>query len=55
MIRKDGTVEYHAGGGIVADSDAAHEWEEIRTKTAFFEGVLREAEEICRYDDADHH
>lgn len=40
FIRPDGTVEYHAGGGIVADSTAEDEWEEIEVKTKFLRDIL---------------
>jgi para-aminobenzoate synthetase component I len=36
-----GVVDYHAGGGIVWDSDAAREWAEAETKSREFEGLLR--------------
>jgi anthranilate/para-aminobenzoate synthase component I len=40
VLRPDGEIEFHSGGGIVADSDPAGEWEELLTKARFFEGVL---------------
>ena len=43
LFRPDGRVEYRAGGGIVADSTAKHEWEEIETKAAFFRNALARA------------
>lgn len=55
IIRPDGRYDYHAGGGIVADSRASEEWEEVRAKTAFFEKVLAEAEKRSQYDATDHH
>jgi para-aminobenzoate synthetase component 1 len=33
-------VDYHAGGGIVWDSEAASEWRETETKSREFEAVL---------------
>ncbi len=44
MLRPDGTIEYSAGGGIVADSDAAEEWKELHHKLRFFEEALETAE-----------
>ncbi|CAN5230892.1 hypothetical protein BH09SUM1_BH09SUM1_11890 [soil metagenome] len=41
MIRPSGEVEFHTGSGIVADSVAAEEWQELMDKAKFFEGVLR--------------
>lgn len=41
LLRQDGTLEIHSGGGIVADSDPGAEWEEIHHKLAFMEQVLR--------------
>jgi anthranilate/para-aminobenzoate synthase component I len=35
------TVDYHAGGGIVWDSDAAAEWDETQTKSREMEGFLK--------------
>lgn len=43
MLRLDGVVEFHSGGGIVADSDRDEEWEEILLKARFFEEVLAAA------------
>jgi anthranilate/para-aminobenzoate synthase component I len=40
MIRPDGTIEYQAGGGIVADSQAAEEWRELHDKAAFFRQLV---------------
>jgi anthranilate/para-aminobenzoate synthase component I len=40
MFRPDGTVAYHAGGGIVADSDPKAEWKEIEDKVRFFSETL---------------
>lgn len=37
----DRLVDYHAGGGIVWDSDPAAEWEEAETKSREFEAVVR--------------
>ncbi|HQR45387.1 MAG TPA: anthranilate synthase component I family protein [Thermoanaerobaculia bacterium] len=37
-----GVVDYHAGGGIVWDSDAAREWAEAETKSKEFEALLRD-------------
>ena len=54
VIRQDGAVEFHAGGGIVADSNASAEWEELQTKASFFRQVLKEAEFRCRFDDVEH-
>jgi para-aminobenzoate synthetase component 1 len=34
LMVSDGTVSAHAGGGIVADSNPADEYEEMRTKAA---------------------
>lgn len=44
LIRPDGTLNAHFGGGIVADSDPEEEWAEIEHKMAFLKSVLREAE-----------
>lgn len=54
MIRPEGSVEYHAGGGIVIDSKPDAEWQEVRAKTRFFTQTLKNAEEICRYDGEEH-
>lgn len=35
-----GVVDYHAGGGIVWDSDAAREWAEAETKSREFEALF---------------
>ena len=43
-----GTVDYHAGGGIVWDSDAAMEWEETLTKSREMEAFLRARAESPR-------
>ncbi len=40
LVSRD-TVDYHAGGGIVWDSDAAREWEETLTKSREMEALLR--------------
>lgn len=42
VIRHDGTVEYHSGGGIVADSVPAEEWKELHDKARFFRDLLGE-------------
>jgi anthranilate/para-aminobenzoate synthase component I len=39
-IVSDAGVDYHAGGGIVWDSDAAAEWEETETKSRELAGAL---------------
>lgn len=39
-IHDSGAVEIQVGGGIVADSDPASEWDEIETKLSFFRRVL---------------
>jgi len=39
-IHEGGAIEIHVGGGIVADSEPAAEWEEIETKLSFFRRVL---------------
>jgi para-aminobenzoate synthetase component 1 len=39
-IHDGGAVEIHVGGGIVADSEPAAEWDEIETKLSFFRRVL---------------
>ncbi len=38
-----GVVDYHAGGGIVWDSDPAAEWDESETKSREFQAVARSA------------
>ncbi|MCB2155567.1 anthranilate synthase component I family protein [bacterium] len=40
----DGRVHLHAGGGIVADSDPAEEWEEMQAKLKFLCDAIRLAE-----------
>lgn len=40
ILRPTGTLELHAGGGIVADSKAAEEWDEVQAKVRFFNEVL---------------
>lgn len=44
LIRPDGRLTAHFGGGIVADSDPDGEWAEIEHKLAFLKKVLEEAE-----------
>ncbi len=43
-----GRVVFHAGGGIVADSDPAGEWEESRLKLRTMTGALGGAVEDDR-------
>ena len=45
MLRPTGQVEFHAGGGIVADSSAAEEWREVECKARFFNEVLEMVKE----------
>jgi anthranilate/para-aminobenzoate synthase component I len=40
---RDGSLRWHAGGGIVADSDAGREWDEAWLKTAALRRALGEA------------
>lgn len=40
ILRPDGQLEYHAGGGIVADSKPDEEWRELHDKAAFIQGLL---------------
>ncbi len=44
FIHTDGRVDFHSGGGIVADSDPHEEWEELNVKARFFEQALEAAE-----------
>ena len=44
VVRPDGRVDLRVGGGIVADSDPAAEWNEALDKARFFEGVLAAAQ-----------
>jgi anthranilate/para-aminobenzoate synthase component I len=46
-IVADGTVTWHAGGGIVADSDAGRELDETWLKTAALRLALGETEGRC--------
>jgi len=46
VFRVDGSIEYHAGGGIVADSVAGMEWEELHAKVEFFMEALFTAEHV---------
>jgi para-aminobenzoate synthetase component 1 len=39
-VARDGTVVFHAGAGIVADSDPAAEYQETLDKAAAFAGAL---------------
>ena len=42
LIRDDGSVEFASGGGIVADSTAEQEWNEIHAKAEFMQQVLHD-------------
>ncbi len=41
LVRPDGSVRLHTGGGIVADSEWEREWEEMRDKARFFIEALK--------------
>ena len=43
MVIDDTTVQVHAGGGIVADSDPAAEWDEVQVKAATMLRALERA------------
>jgi anthranilate/para-aminobenzoate synthase component I len=47
LVGRD-TVDYHAGGGIVWDSDAGVEWEETLTKSREMEAFMRPRAEAAR-------
>ncbi|MEO8377619.1 MAG: anthranilate synthase component I family protein [Candidatus Sumerlaeota bacterium] len=42
IIRNDGAVEFHSGGGIVADSTADQEWDERLNKSEFMQQILKD-------------
>ncbi|MCC6547962.1 anthranilate synthase component I family protein [Candidatus Sumerlaeota bacterium] len=42
MARPNGTIEYHSGGGIVADSTAGDEWNELLHKAEFMSQILKD-------------
>ncbi|MCC5874963.1 MAG: anthranilate synthase component I family protein, partial [Candidatus Sumerlaeia bacterium] len=41
VLRPDGTIQIHSGGGIVADSTVDSEWQEILHKLSYMERVLQ--------------
>ena len=49
-VARDGVFTYHAGGGIVADSDPAREYDECLLKAAPFLGATLTRTELVRHD-----
>jgi len=49
-VARDGVFTYHAGGGIVADSDPAREYDECVLKAAPFLGATLTRTELVRHD-----
>jgi anthranilate/para-aminobenzoate synthase component I len=47
-VASGGKVDYHAGGGIVWDSDSAAEWEETEIKSREFAAALAAVNEAAR-------
>jgi anthranilate/para-aminobenzoate synthase component I len=47
-VASRGKVDYHAGGGIVWDSDALAEWEETETKSRELAAVVAAVNEVTR-------